>query len=47
MIKQKNSGGSCWNGKASEREISILTGIDESEVSACIKKLEKDKIIQL
>lgn len=33
------------DGKASEREISILTGIDESEVSACIKKLEKDKII--
>lgn len=33
------------NGKASEGEIAVLTGIDESEVSERIKKLEQDKII--
>ena len=33
------------NGKAGDKEISILTGIPEPEVSKCIKKLEKDQII--
>lgn len=33
------------NGKASEKEIAVLTGLPEAEVSSCIKKLEEDKII--
>jgi DNA-binding Lrp family transcriptional regulator len=33
------------NGKADDKEISILTGIPEAEVSGCRKKLEEDKII--
>jgi len=33
------------NGKAGEKEIAVLTGIPESEVAGCIKKLEEDKII--